>query len=837
MNFGDYLQGSIELIAVTAAMGFAAVGMRGRFLPGWSGASARLAEVVLGLSLLVVTLELVGVVGLYRPGWVLLASLVVGLGIGFALRPARPGPPLWAPQVTPIALGVAVAAAFLVAAHWAMPTQTGLDIGMYLPNTTWHNAPFAARFVQDHQVGAVHYIDTLNLTVWFYPQNSELLHSAGVLFLGNDFLSPLINIGWMSLCLLAAWSFARPYGGGPIAVLAIALVLDANMLLLYQPGDAKNDVAGLFFLLASAAILVNADAQRHAAHEARPAARGTAALPNGALIVAGLAAGLALGTKLNLLAPFGLLTLGVIAVSAGYRWRSTGIWVVSSLITGGFWFARNLINAGNPLPWIKAGPLVGPDQADINIREPHNVAHYLLPPDGGVIRHHLIPGLHESFGDLWPLVLLVVIGGFLLAIFRGRTSMIRMLGIVALLSGLAYLVTPLTAAGPQGDPTAFTTNLRYASPAIGLGAMLLGVDAGLLKPRVQPWVIGALVILLLVQAVPVWDLHGHLWTRHFLVGAIGLGIFLILVPVGLVLARQRGASVALVGAGAVVAVALVVAIGWPKSDDYVKDRYQASTAPRDFPVGMKAALAWFNRANPHDSRIAVVGGRPGFKQYVFYGNDLSNHVQYVARHGPHGAYLPIASEAVTTPPGRARLRRRSARNGSEPSMRATTSTVIGPDQRTQSLPPVEAIWTGTARGRETWKSRTTSRFQAQRASQSDQPATEPLAESAGSPLARSFTRRLESGRRRSRASELRRLPLRGRRARRSRDPDGAGGRPSASPAAAGVGGSPGPLGRGRSRRRPAHRPAAAAGRLRDSGPRRPDHRVSGDRPRPLVRRA
>ena len=215
MNFGDYLQGSIELIAVAAAMGFAAVGMRGRFLPGWSGASARLAEVVLGLSLLVVTLELVGVVGLYRPGWVLLASLVVGLGIGFALRPARPGPPLWAPQVTPIALGVAVAAAFLVAVHWAMPTQTGLDIGMYLPNTTWHNAPFAARFVQDHQVGAVHYIDTLNLTVWFYPQNSELLHSAGVLFLGNDFLSPLINIGWMSLCLLAAWSFARPTAAAP----------------------------------------------------------------------------------------------------------------------------------------------------------------------------------------------------------------------------------------------------------------------------------------------------------------------------------------------------------------------------------------------------------------------------------------------------------------------------------------------------------------------------------------------------------------------------------------------------------------------------------------------
>ena len=65
----------------------------------------------------------------------------------------------------------------------------------------------------------------------------------------------------MALCLLAAWAFARAYGGGPIAVLAMALVLDANMLLLYQPGDAKNDTMGLFFFLASAAILVNADAQ------------------------------------------------------------------------------------------------------------------------------------------------------------------------------------------------------------------------------------------------------------------------------------------------------------------------------------------------------------------------------------------------------------------------------------------------------------------------------------------------------------------------------------------------------------------------------------------------
>jgi hypothetical protein len=696
MNFGDYLQGSIELIAVAAAMGFAAVRLRGRLLPGWSGASARLAEVVLGLSLLVVTLELVGVVGLYRPGWVLLASIAVGIGVGMALRPGGRAPALWAPQVAPIAVAVAAAAAVLVAAHWAMPTQTGLEIGMYLPNTTWHNAPFAARFVQDHQVGALHFTEVLNLTVWFYPQNSELLHSAGVLFLGNDFLSPLINIGWMALCLLAAWCFARPYGGGAVAVIAIALILDANMLLLYQPGDAKNDTAGLFFLLAAAAVLVNAEVQRREAEKSvEYDTAGQAPLAAGALIVAGLAAGLALGTKLNLLAPFGLLTLGVIVVAGrGFRLRTTGIWVASSLVTGGFWFIRNLVNAGNPLPWIDKGPLPGPDQLDINIREPHNVADYLLPPNGGVIRHHLIPGLHESFGDLWPLILLALIGGILLAIYRGRTPVIRMLGIVALLSGVAYLFTPLTAAGPLDHPTAFTTNLRYASPALGLGAMLLGVDAGLLKPRVQPWLIGALAVILLAQAIPVWDIHGHLWTRHFLLGAVGLAFFLIVVPVGLALAAQRGAPPTALGVGAAVALALVVAIGWPQSDDYVKDRYQASTAPRDFPEGMRAALAWFNRADLHDSRIAVVGGRPGFKQYVFYGDDLSNYVQYVAHHGPHGAYTPIASEAAQKglrPNDASQCEEwRSALNDGR-----YDYVIAGPDQRTQSIAPIEALWTET----------------------------------------------------------------------------------------------------------------------------------------------
>ena len=695
MSFGSYLAGSIGLVAIAAALGFAAIRLRARLLPGWSGAPARLAEVVLGLSLLVVILELVGVVGLYRPGWVLAACLIAGVGIGAALsRPDGRGIGLPSPPVGAVAIGVAAATSLLVAFHWAMPTQVGLDIGMFLPNTTWLNAPFAARFVQDAQVGVLHMTEVLKLTVWFYPQNSELLHSAGILFLDTDFLSPLMNIGWMALCLLAAWCFGRPYAAGAVAVLALAVILDAEMLLLYQPGDAKNDTAGLFFLLAAAAILVNGDAQsRAAADSARTFHSGGPSLrplfPRGALIVAGLAAGLALGTKLNLLAPFGLLTLGVIVVArAGDRVRTAVIWVVASLITGGFWFARNLVESGNPLPWVDRGPLPGPQQFDVDIREPHTVSDYLTDLD--VIRDSFVPGLNDSFGVLWPLVLAAVIGGVALAIWRGRTSVIRMLGFVALLSGIAYLFTPLTAAGPLGAPTAFEVNLRYASPALALGALLLAVDPWVSRERIQPFAIGALGVLF---AVGLFSGQESVWDRDYVVGAALLSGFVVGVPILLALAPRLGIARPAIGALAAMALALVIGIGWVRADDYADDRYRAESAPRDFPQGIRDALRYFNEQDIRDADVAVVGGRPGFKQYVFYGADLSNRVQYVARRGAHGSYTPIARRPEDVANPDACEEWVGALNDG-----GYTYAVIGPDQRTQDVSPVEALWTRAAGG-------------------------------------------------------------------------------------------------------------------------------------------
>ena len=89
MSFGAYLTGVLGLAAIAVAMGLVAVRIRGRLLPGWEGAPARLVEAVIGLSALTLLLQLLGAIGLFEPAVLVGASIAVG-GRGLARRPARP---------------------------------------------------------------------------------------------------------------------------------------------------------------------------------------------------------------------------------------------------------------------------------------------------------------------------------------------------------------------------------------------------------------------------------------------------------------------------------------------------------------------------------------------------------------------------------------------------------------------------------------------------------------------------------------------------------------------------------------------------------------------------
>src|SRR5581483_5820824 len=265
-----YLLGAAELAVIATALGVGAYHVRALFVPAWTGALARLAEFVIGITILILVAELLGVLGLFKEVPLLIGFVAAGVGITWwARRRGLPVPPE-APEVhaSPIMVGIGILAAALVVVHWAHPTGQALDQGMYYQDTTWYHMSFSARFAQTGHVGPLHFTDPLKLAVWFYPQNSELLHGIGIVFLKTDFLSPLINLVWCSLCLLAAWCVGRPYGIGGVTVLGAAVVLDSNMMVGSQAGQGPNDVAGLFFLMAALAFLVDGAASAHAAREA-----------------------------------------------------------------------------------------------------------------------------------------------------------------------------------------------------------------------------------------------------------------------------------------------------------------------------------------------------------------------------------------------------------------------------------------------------------------------------------------------------------------------------------------------------------------------------------------
>jgi hypothetical protein len=247
---------------------------------------------------------------------------------------------------------MAVLAVTIVSADWATRTVDAYNHGMTTTDTLWYHMPFAARFVQQGTILPLHYVDSQSVTV-FFPATSELFHALGILFMGNDVLSPLINSGWMAIALLAAWCVGRPFAVAPVTLTGVAALLATPGLVATQPGGAYDDIVGLALLLSCVALLVTSatlGGEKRFAGQA----------------IAALAAGVALGTKFTFIAPVGALTVGIwILARRGRRWTEGAVWILLVALTGGFFYARNLIAVGNPLPALalRLGPLELPSPA------------------------------------------------------------------------------------------------------------------------------------------------------------------------------------------------------------------------------------------------------------------------------------------------------------------------------------------------------------------------------------------------------------------------------------------------------------------------------------------
>jgi hypothetical protein len=97
---------------------------------------------------------------------------------------------------------------------------------------------------------------------------------------------------------------------------------------------------------------------------------------------------------------------------------------------------------------------------------------------------------------------------------------------------------------------------------------------------------------------------------------------------GRAIRSRRAVLTGFVAAGALGAVVA----GFALERYHLDRRYgRDSTYPETWPIA--AIYAWAR--DVHDARIGIVGNT---FQYPLYGKDLSNHVQYVGRPGPHGSF-------------------------------------------------------------------------------------------------------------------------------------------------------------------------------------------------------
>jgi hypothetical protein len=627
-SIARYALGAVALAIVCAALAIAAVAVRRRTLPDWTGAPARLAEVVIGLALLIAILEVLGTIGLFELGPIVIACGLAGVAGVRELADTQvarrhPGErPAWAASATTV---VALLGGAVVFAEWGALTIQSYDVGIRGFDSLWYHLPWAASFAQSGSVTGLRFTDVEYLTP-FYPATAEMLHGLGIVLLGRDTLSPGLNLAWLGLVLLAAYCVGRPRGVGAATTIGAALAMGTTMMDYSQAGAAANDVIAVFFLLAAVALLMT-DAERRA---------------TAPRVLAAIAAGLAVGTKLTVLAPVLALTVGVIAIAPrGRRLASAAVWLGPLILAGGFWYARNLIAVGNPLPWTSFAGILPTPAPPLQQHTGYSVAHYLT--SSHFWSAFAQPALASGLGRWWWAVLAVAIIGPLLCLAPGRLgrnhdyfrvssqATVQMLGVVALFSLAAYLITPETAAGPPGDPVGFAFNLRYLAPALTLALVVAPLAPALSgTAEVRTGVVAALAVVLAATVA-----EPRLWPSTHTAGAILIGVAAVAVLALLVLGRRSRAPIAI---GVAIAAAVAVAIaGYPLQRHYLRGRYAYQ------PNVSYLARVWALFRTVHDSNVGVVGTFGGFFSYPFYGADLSNRVTYVAQRGPHGSFAPIAT--------------------------------------------------------------------------------------------------------------------------------------------------------------------------------------------------
>ena len=447
-------------IAVPCAL-LLAVRLGTLVFPTGRGSDRAIGGAVLAAALVISSVRILGAAQ-WLTGPALLGSWIVSALVLFALsRSARSVVPvgeLATRATAPLLAAAAVALALAsLAAVW-LPVWQWDALGYHLPYVNFVLAAHGLDGVPDDMP----YVST-------YPHNIETLIIALRAMLPDDRLVDLAQVPCALMGAVATAGIARRCGAArPSALAAGAAWIVVPAVFLQMPTDYV-DVASSAFLLASLYFVLSASG-------AAPA-RGTAV--QRALVLAGLALGLYLGTKPN--APLSAAVVAALLLWVGLRARERGAVLVGLLLValGGETFLFNAMRYGNPV-WpveVQIGPIF--------LHGKTSMQHLL---DSGAAAPHLRGSLPSRILRSWtaltsPPVFDMRIGGFgvlvLAAVPAALVTLVRRKDVVAWGAIAATVVAP--------DPAV----ARYV---LGLPALLLAFAApraSALPPRWRPW-LGAL---------------------------------------------------------------------------------------------------------------------------------------------------------------------------------------------------------------------------------------------------------------------------------------------------------------------------------------------------------
>lgn len=594
--------GFLGLVLATAAVADAARRVAAR---AWSGdlLACTCGGLVGALSFIVLVMELAGTARALRP--LLLLALAGTLWLASVLVVRKPPPTGFlaalreageAPRIGPVIAVALLPTVLLVALLVSCVAWSVAEPRPQFDAVAGH-LPVAVQLFQAGTTWTLPYITPVSVQAQ-YPGNAELLALWLMLPVKGDFLVQLASIPGVMLAILGVTLTARALGARwPAASTTGLLVPTLPGVLGPLVGTNMQDMLTIGAVAAMAGFVARDGVKPGMAN----------------LFAAGLAGGIALGTRYGALEAVPAVLLVMLVQRARHRPRLRAL-ITSALVcgagialTGAYFYIRNLVFTGDPLyPQSLPG-------------HPVETLEKIVFPG---LRSYLQLGLAPAdwaravafdlryYGPISILLLAALLAAPALAAWRRERSLRRWSW--TLLPAFVFLafLSQLGSAGalaPNGniDPGLQALQLRYTLLALPLAAAVLAAELAAVRPRVEAAVSVLLLALALGATLTLSELPVP--KRYLAAGLVATGLLI----AGLWQAGRHRRAVAALGAAALVGAAtLAPAV----ANHYDRARF---TLP-------------FENARVHlrdsDNVVAVAGF---CEIYSLYGPDWSRRVEYL----------------------------------------------------------------------------------------------------------------------------------------------------------------------------------------------------------------